>query len=313
MTEAIAKIMPLILLILFGNLMYHKQWLDGHTADKLKAGVIQIALPAVLFLTFKNMHIEMDYLLLSSITLIMLCCFYLVGEIINKIFSLNNAIIAFFSTGFSFGLLGVPLFEGVYGIENLSELSVLGIGNEFFIWFIYITLLKQKLGNKPFSVQSMVEFLRSPLIIAIFAGLMINLLNLNVYFEEIAILKGLNRTIEYLAAVTTPIILIIIGYGINIDTKYLSGAFQLVVIKFIIVFGVGYLVKMFVIDQIFDNLSSVFNLAYFTYLILPPPFSLAIFGSDYISNEKVTIINNAIVLNTIICVVLFVFMVILNS
>lgn len=59
-----------------------------------------------------------------------------------------------------------------------------------------------------------------------------------------------------------------------------------------------------------------FNYAYFTFLILPPPFSLPIFLTEYGGRYKYReLINNTVMLSTVTSVViyiLFVFLISLN-
>jgi malate permease and related proteins len=312
MSEPIIKIIPILLLIVFGSLMQYKKWFDDHFINNLKKMVISIVLPCVLFVTFKNMALEVEYLLLSVISFVMLFVYYFMGVLIKRIFHLKSIIIPFFTTSTAFGLLGLQLFEGVYGIEKLGDLILLGIGNEFFVWFVYLTLIKQKLGNTKFSIKTLVDFITSPLILAIFAGLLVNLLGLVPYFEQYILLSGLSLTFESIASLSTPLILIIIGFGIRINAHYLKGALQLLVIRLFITLTIGFLFKQFIINPVFDP-SFNFNLAYFTFLILPPPFSLSIFVGQYCSEEDTIITNNAVVLSTITCVMLFIGMVLLNS
>ncbi len=262
-----------------------------------------------MFLTFKEMNIQKEFLLISFISFLMLNSFYVVGSLANRVFRLNDIMLPFIVTGFSFGLLGVPLFEGVYGIENLSDISILGIGNEFFLWFVYITLLRNELGRQNFSAKVLLDFVKSPLVISIISGLVLNLSGLNSCFNEFILFQGLNRTLEYIGTMTTPIILIITGYGIKLNKKYLKGATKVLIIRLIIIFGVGYLIKLLIINP-YIQISAVFDLAFFTFLALPPPFSLVIFMGEYCSDEEVSIANNAIVLSTLVCLVLFVGMVV---
>lgn len=312
MAEPLSKIIPILLLILFGNYMRHRNWLNEDFISKLKLGVVNIALPCVLFLTFKNMALEIEYLLLSLITFIMLIIFYLFGLLICYLFKLNNRIIPFFTTATTFGLLGIPLYEGVYGLENMGDLTILGIGNEFFVWIIYLTLIKQKLGNMPFNRHSLIGFMKSPLIISIVLGLTINVTGITYLFDDDILLKGINLTLESLASLTTPLILLIIGYGIKINMHYLKSSFKLVWIRLIITLGVGMLIKLLVIDTLFDT-SRQLDLAYYTFIILPPPYSLAIFVSQYCDEEESIITNNAIVISTILCIGLFITMVLIYS
>jgi malate permease and related proteins len=312
MSEPIIKIIPILLLILFGSLIQYKKWFDDQFINNLKKMVINIVLPCVLFVTFKNMTLEIKYLLLSVISFIMLFVYYFIGVFIKRVFRLKNPIIPFFTTSTAFGLLGLQLFEGVYGIEKLGDLILLGIGNEFFVWFVYLTLIKQKLGDSKFSMKTMIDFMTSPLIIAIFAGLLINLLGFSAYFDQMILLSGLSLTFEYMASLSTPLILIIIGFGIRINAHYLKPALQLLLIRLVVNLVMGIVFKQFIVNPLFEtNLN--FNLAYFTFLILPPPFSLSIFVGQYCSEEDTIITNNGIVLATISCIILFIGMVLINA
>jgi predicted permease len=312
MNEAITKVIPIILLIVLGKFIKHRGWIKSETESQLKLGVINIALPVILFLTFKNLDLKPEYFLLSVMVFLMLIIFYYLGILCNKFFKINMMTFPFFVTGFAFGLLGIPLFEGVYGIESLGEFSILGIGNEFFIWFVYITLVKQKLNGEKFSKQTIFNFLKLPMIIAIFLGLLFNVLSFESYIGDFVLYQGIIRTFEYISTMTTPIILIVIGAGMNLEIKYVRKAFYYVFLRLLIILGVGYLVKFAIIDRLY-TMNAMFDLAYFTLLILPTPFTLAIFVGEYSDEENTNVINNAIVISTIVCIVLFIGMVLATN
>lgn len=312
MTNALIKVIPIFLFIILGKFIKKKGWIKEETESQLKSGVINIALPVILFITFKNMTLKPEFFILSLITFVMLAIFYLIGTFINTISKNKNIILPFFVSAFAFGLLGIPLFEGVYGIENLGELSILGIGNEFFIWFIYFNLVKQKLNNKKFDKNTILNLLKSPMIIAIFLGLVFNIFNVDSNIGSNVLYQGLLKTFDYISLMTMPIILIVIGAGINLEIIYVKKALKFVAIRLLIVLGIGYIVKLFVIDAFYD-VNTIFDSAYFTYLILPPPFALAILVGQYSSEENTGIINNATVISTLICILAFVGMVLLTS
>lgn len=52
-----------------------------------------------------------------------------------------------------------------------------------------------------------------------------------------------------------------------------------------IILGVGYLIKFFIIDKLIVG-DKIFNYAHFTFLILPLPFSLPIFQVNIVQNMK---------------------------
>lgn len=305
MTEAFTKIVPILLLILIGYLIQYKKLADEHTMHNLKKGVINLALPAVLFIAFKDMDLKKEYILISLVIFMMMIVFNLTGNLLNKLFRFKSPVLPFLTTGFAFGLLGIPLYGGVYGLDNVGMLSIFGIGHEFFAWFIYLTLIKQKLNGEKFSSKTLLNFIKSPIIQAILAGVIINLLGWQQWIDRFFLLKGLELTLTSLATMTTPLILIIIGYGIKLEKAYMRKAVQFLVIRLGIVLGIGYLVKIFIMGPILGDTSKLFDMAYYTFLVLPPPFMLAIFVSEFSTEENAAITNNTIVLSTITCVVLF--------
>lgn len=71
------------------------------------------------------------------------------------------------------------------------------------------------------------------------------------------------------------------------------------------VFAIGFLVKTLLINPISSNVDGYFDMAYFTYLVLPPPFALVIFAGQYGTDEHAAMANNTIVLSTLFCVIAF--------
>lgn len=313
MTEAITRIIPIILLMIIGIMIQVKNLADNDTMDKLKKGIITLALPALLFMAFMNMELRAEYLVMSAIFIATLYLFYFIGTLINKIKAISHPILPFLMTGFAFGLLGIPLFGGVYGYENLDGLSILGIGHEFFAWFIYFTMVKHKLGAEKFSGKTVINFIKSPLIIAIVLGVVVNLTGIKVLFEEVILLKGIALTLESIGSITTPLMLVIIGYGIRFEKAYMAKSFQLLLIRLVVVLVVGYSVKFLFLDQYTTHLNGYFDMSFYTFMILPPPFTLAIFVSEYSTKENAAVANNTIVLSTLFCVVAFAIGVIVNG
>ena len=301
----LSKVIPIIVLITIGYLIQRKQLADDHSMKIAKKAVMNIALPSVLFLTFKSMDLKADYFVISIIIFFMLLLFHIVGLLLNKVPMFHHDTLPYLVTGYSFGLIALPLFGAVYGIENLGVISVFGLAHEVFIWFVYITLIKAKFNNQKFNLSTIKGFLVSPLIIAVAFGLGINLLNLNHLFMSNFLLKGLENTLVYLAGTATPVILIIVGYGLKLEKGYIKTPIKLLALRLAITLIVGYGVKIFIINPIVGEVSYLFNVAYFTFVIMPPPFSLAIFVGEYSSNENAIIANNTIVLSNVVSVVVF--------
>jgi len=305
LSDVISNTLPIIFLISFGLLIQRKNILKQSTIIDIKKIVMNISLPAVLFITFINMDFKKEYYLIILCIVLLMIIMYFTGVMLNMFKRIHNPLNPFMSTGFSFGLLGVPLYGTVFGIENLGKISVIGVGHELFMWFIFFTLLKIKFNNEKFSTSTIIEMLKSPLIIGVVLGIVLNITGFKSFIYAIGILKGIFITIQYMANIATPLILIIVGYDLKINKKYLRRSIRIVILRIMVVFIIGYAFKFLVLDALIKN-DTLFDYAYFTFLILPPPFSTPIFMDKYNSYEYRDLANNVTVLDTVICIVVYV-------
>jgi predicted permease len=305
MLLAISKIIPILLLIGFGFYLNNRHRISEEVIPTLRKGIVNIALPAVLFLTFKNMTIEKEFYLVTVIVLIMLTLFYSVGYFVSKTAYMHTNLTPFFMTSTAFGTIGITLYSAVFGMDQLAHYTIFGIGHEFFVWFIYLTLIRQHFEKTRFSIKTIKGFAESPLVIAIVLGIAMNLSGIGSRINSNFLWMGIETTLEYLASLITPMLLIIIGHTLKIERAYIREASKLVIVRLLIMLSLGYLVKWLVIDALVDT-NLFFDFGYFTFLILPPPFSLSVFVGEYESKENEAILSNALVLSTIVCVVLFI-------
>ncbi|MCY6485838.1 AEC family transporter [Clostridium aestuarii] len=310
MNEIISKVIPIILLIFFGYVIQYKELLKQSTVNEIKKLVINAFLPCVLFITFINMKFKKDYFLIIVIIFILLLVFYFIGAILNKISFISHPLTPFITTGFCFGLLGIPLYETVFGAENLEKISVLGVGHELFIWIVFFNILRIKFKNEKFSLDIIKGIIKSPIILSIIFGITFNIIGGTVWFHNNMFLKGIYTTMKYLANLATPLILIIIGFGLKLKKKYMKQSIKFILIRMLVIFTVGYTFKYLFIDSIIPA-DDLFNYAYFTFLILPFPFSLPIFVGEYSTKEITELSNNAVVLNTIVSITIYIIFVFL--
>ncbi len=306
MGEIVSKVIPIILLISLGYLIQAKGIVKQSTIDEMKKVVINISLPAILFMTFLSMELKKEYFLVIITIFIMLGVFCLVGGSLNRIEGIAHPLNPFITSGFAFGLLGVPLYSTVFGAENLGKFSILGVGHEVFMWFAYFTALKIRFKNTKFSIGDIEGFLKSPIILSIILGVTFNILSFEIWFQESSLLKGLYGTLKYLANLATPLILIIIGFGLKFNKEYMKQSLRFLIVRMGVILTVGYIFKYMLIDRIITP-EPLFNYAYFTFLILPPAFSLPIFVGEYSTDEHKEIANNTVVLSTLISIIIYIF------
>lgn len=95
MKDALTKIIPIILLLLFGFYLQRKKLADQKTMDAVKKGIVNIALPLVLFLAFLRMELKKEFFALSAVFFFLMLAFLLVGEVLNKSKRLHHLTLLF--------------------------------------------------------------------------------------------------------------------------------------------------------------------------------------------------------------------------
>jgi hypothetical protein len=110
-------------------------------------------------------------------------------------------------------MVGLALYTAAYGVAEVPTAAIVGLGHEFFIWFVYVTLLKRQSDGAVSLSETLLSFVKSPVIIAIAAGLLLNVLGWRGLLADNPVGGGVLRSLEYLAAVIVPLILLVVGYG----------------------------------------------------------------------------------------------------
>ena len=281
MTLLLQKLLPIIIIIIIGAIIRRKQLLCEQTIDGLKTIIIKIALPAVLFTAFSKTDFKLAYLLLFLIIFLFCSLLYFIGEVLHRKFpkNFNYTYSSGYFTGFEFGMIGVGLFSAIWGIDKLPVIMLIGFGHELFIWFVYVPLIKLK-GNEKFTVsKTFIEFIKTPTILAIILGTIFNLTGLYNILENNILGSSIFATIDFLMPLTTPLILIIIGYSLTLKKLNLSKIFVYIGIRTFFVLSIGSFV-LFLLLKIIPTLDSFFVMAFYAFILLPAPYILPLYIED---------------------------------
>ena len=81
-----------------------------------------------------------------------------------------------------------------------------------------------------------------------------------------SVLMGIFNAVEILSGLSTPLILIIIGYGLKVNKKYNNQSVKLVFLRTLLILFFGYLFKFGIIDVLIET-DTIFDYAYFNITI----------------------------------------------
>jgi hypothetical protein len=188
---------------------------------------------------------------------------------------------------------------------------VTDLGHEIFIWFVFLPLLLIKRDGMQNPKEIVKSFLSAPVVIAILASILFNVLGGQEMLYQLPITGALMTTLEFLGSLTVPLILIIVGYGIKINRTGLKDALFVVLIRLVILIPLALLLNIHLIRNLLQ-LEKLFEAGLFTLLIAPPPFIVPLYAPSSLSSEEKQYINNVLTIHTIISVAVFIIYFVLN-
>lgn len=277
MSELLQRLLPILFLILLGMGINKTQILSSEVITGLKTIIIKIALPVILFRSFATMTLEVSYLILFILIFVYCCLLYLLGEVANKVLPkmFKRSCTGGYFTGFEFGMIGVGLFGAIWGVDQLPVIMLIGFGHELFIWFFYVPLISSK-GDGSFDLASTLkDFIKTPTILGIMIGVLFNMLDIYEPIGQTVIGASLYATFNFLAPLTSPLILIVIGYAMNFGKINGKEAASYIIVRWVLVLGIGVPI-LWLIKGLVHNLDPIFDQAYYAFILLPAPYILPV-------------------------------------
>ncbi len=303
--QILNQILPILILISLGYGIRYKNFLSETTVGDLQKIVVNLALPAVLFISFLNVGLKSSYFIIFGAVFLLCIVLFLMGKLFKKIFKIKYVYFPYLTTGFEYGMLGISLFGTAYGLDKIGYIAVVDLGHEIFIWFVFLPLLLIKRDGVQNPKEVAKSFLSAPVIIAILAGILCNVLGIKDDLYQFPVSGALMIVFKFLGNLTVPMILLIVGYGIKINRSGLGEALFVVGIRLVILIPLSLLLNAFLLQDIL-HLEPLFEAALFTLFILPPPFIVPLYSRSDLELDEKQYLNNVLTLHTIISVIIFI-------
>lgn len=308
--DILNRVLPILLLLFLGYWIRRTRFLSDDLIEGLRKVVVYLALPAVLFLSFLQVELKPSFLVVFFVIFFLCVLLYGLGRLLRPRLAPNQTYFPFLTTGFEYGMLGISLFASAYGLQNIGYIAVIDLGHEIFIWFVFLALLMMTREDAQSPGQLFQSFLKSPVILGILAGILLNLAGVSHSLADWPVTGGIIAALEFLASMTIPLILIIVGTGIQLNREGFGNASRVVLLRLVILIPLAILLGQALFQDLLQ-LEKAFAVALFVLLILPPPFIVPLFmNQDSISDRRY--VNNVLTLHTIVTIAVFAIFFILN-
>lgn len=310
--SVLSKILPINFLLCLGVVLKHSAFISKTTIEEIKKLIITISLPALLFFSFLNTDFQVEYIFLVIVIFAVNIIMLFIGLFCKNIIKGTNKYFPLLFTGFEMGMLGFSFYGSVFGAEKISYIGVLDLGQEIFVWFILSSILLSFQKGRTSGVgESLKNFVSSPIILAIMAGVILNIVGLKTFIQENMLISSVTATLTLLSQITIPLILIVIGYQLNFRFSNIRLPLITIFIRLFFLLLIATGIDFLIIKRLL-RLSREFSIALYTMFILPPPFIIPLFMTkeDTSLHEYV---GNTLTLGTLITIVGFVVIVFVST
>jgi len=277
--SALSKVLPILLLIGLGVALRRYRFLQPEAIQDFKRLIINITLPAALFLAFSQVTIEPRYLLIVVSVFLACTLVFLAGRRLGPAMGIDSAYFPSLITGFEAGMLGYAIYRAVYGAENLYKFGIVDLGQVLFVFFILVPGL-QRMSTGGQSLRStFVSFAKTPVIAAILGGLLFRQLGLTAFFEARALLNSTLETLSIVGSMTTPLVTLVIGYELVFRPGAMRRPVVTAGVRLVIWVSAGLLFAWLAVGRML-HLDTAFQAAVLTLVLLPGPFVIPMFMGD---------------------------------
>lgn len=213
-------ISPVFFVLLIGYFAKQRGYIDNNFVDKGTWIVFYLALPFKLFYDVKNARIEslhpkyVAYILLGVIFIIF------ISIIIAKSLKIKDKrkLSAFVHCAYrsNFVYVGFPILDIIYNgapsMEHMIVIISFGLTLYNISAIVLLTYYSEAEEKRISILDIIIKILKNPMIAGVVFGAIFNFLHLPVY-------QGVDRAIEMVAKISTPMSLILIGASLNFESS----------------------------------------------------------------------------------------------
>jgi predicted permease len=298
---ALAKVLPVLLVIALGAGLRRLGLLSARTAGELKRLVVNVTLPALLFLAFARLDAQLRNLGLVA-TMFLACLGGLaLGALLGRALRIRARTFPMLLTGFEAGMMGYALFASIYGAENLHRFALVDLGHVVFVFAVLIPVLQRATqGARPLG-ETLAGLLRSPVLVAIAAGLVAGGTGLLRAVQATPVASGIPEALALVGGMTTPLVAILIGHDLRLELRGLRRPALALALRLLVWIPVGVAIAELVVRR-WLGLDRGYVAAVLLMVVLPPPFVIPIFLPES-EREELDFTVSTLALSTVVTLV----------
>lgn len=279
MNRVLFDLIPIFFLLGLGAVLGRVGFFSVDMIHGLKKVIASIALPALLFVAFSRIHINLELGLLALSIYVACGLMGSLGTKIARVAGLPLPSSTFMFQGFEAGMLGYALFAALFGKEQLRYFASADLGQVVFVFTALMTQLRRsESGERSHPWEIAKAMVVSPVILSIVIGLLASLVYPDAVGSPWDQQGALMPLLTGLGALTTPLVCLVVGFSLK-DFR-IGGMRQpllFVVLRLLLATVVGGAISY--VLQVHYGAHPLQAMAVLFLFLLPPPFVIPVFRS----------------------------------
>ena len=272
--SVLEMVFPIVLLLGLGTLCRRKQLLTLDGLAGLKSIVGNICLPVVLFNAFFTARYSLSVLLTFLTVYLGFGAALLAGFALRKLAAPHGKFFPFLLTSAEGGMLGYALYGML--ISEPSGFAVVDLGQTVFAYTAFLGTLTLVDGQTPSAGKLLRNIVTNKCCIGMALGIALGVAGVGGWMLSSPAAGLVTGTISAITAPTSALVLLIVGYELELDKKLLRPVAVTVLTRLALMGGLLVLVS-FVIFRIIPY-DPALQIALMILYALPAPFIIPLFA-----------------------------------
>lgn len=294
-------VVPVVVMICLGCLCRRKQYIDSRGIAGLRGLIGNITLPVVLFNAFLTAHYDLRVLLVFAVVYAGFGIALGFGFLTRRFVKPYDRFMPFLLTSAEGGMLGYALFALIAGNDATAVFATVDIGQTVFAYTVFMSGLKIMDGQKTGVRDVLISLASNRACIGMAAGILLGVSGAGTVILGSAIGGIVRELISFITAPTAGVILIIVGYELELKKELLGPVVKTICLRLVILSAV-LAAGSFIIFAITPFDKELFMAMLLMYA-LPAPFIIPLYAD---TGKDGAYISTALSAGTLMTVVFFI-------
>ncbi len=231
MIKIIEIVLPIVVLLIIGYCFKIRNIIQKEGINAVRALISNVFLPAALFKAFYTAEFSASSAVIVGVVFTVTSCAFIILYLLFKN-KANHKFTPFLLVSGEGGLIGYALYFALTGRQG--EFAIVDLGQVVFAFTIYITILKVSCGKEITFKNFITTLVTNKCFLAVFFGFIINVTGIAAFFLEVGIHDVTLSVLNMLSGPTGALVLVMVGFDLNLDKKLLKPVAQVVVMRFVV-------------------------------------------------------------------------------